>query len=933
MPLKRITSALLAIALILSAFALNFSVSAAVDYEAKAKKLDKTVYTGELGAIYSKSSTTFRVWAPTSSDVKLKFYESGDSEVYTKIINMKFTKSTGLWSVTVKGDLKNTYYTYLFTRNKKTYETYDLYAKACAANGKRSMVVDLDSTDPKGWRDDGYVCVDNPTDAIIWEVQISDFSSSESSGVSKENRGKYLAFTESGTTLNFEADAPSTCVDYLKDFGVNYVHINPFYDFGSVDETDTSGKDSSYNWGYDPVNYNVPEGSYSTDPTKGAKRIKECKKMIQALHKAGIGVIMDVVYNHTHESKNSAFNLTVPDYYYRINPDGSWSNGSGCGNDTASERKMFSKYMTDSVLYWAREYHIDGFRFDLMGLHDVNTMNNIRSELDKLDGGEKLLMYGEAWNLNTTADSGTQLANQNNISKLDSRIAAFDDTFRDGVKGSTNGADKGYIQSGEGTGKVKTGITAQADGIMGWAKSASQAVTYASCHDNLTLWDKLVLSVKGKDGKYITRYSDLIDMNKLSGALTLTSQGISFMLAGEEFCRTKNGDENSYKSGVKLNQLDWNNLVKFGDVSDYYKGLIEVRKNIPAFRDSTDKTAKSIKFIDDVPDGVIAYTLNDEKYGTVAVAFNASDSVQKVSFNGSFVQLVNKDNAGMINLGDVDNSLSLEPKSAAVLVDKDAYNSTDHAPENGKVIVRYKSGGDTLMTYTISGKLGDDFSVAPLSDVMMNYNITKKTGTDGKFSEDTQYCVFECEKYDGVYSTVMFECRDDKSDSIISDSTVLRNRMGQAYETPKIPSVDGYSLNIQKLPKNGCGEFSDKNITVKYYYTKKARDDLTCRVNIVYMSTDGKILGTNTLTGDEGNAYTTSQLEIENYEFKSVTDNSSGEYSQLENNVLYIYTPVSFASTLVPILTIAVFVLVIVALGMFYRNRRKTELMEKIDIS
>ena len=933
MPLKRITSALLTIALIFTAFALSFSVSAKTDYEAKAKKLDKTVYTGELGAIYSKSSTTFRVWAPTSSDVKVKFYESGDSEVYTKIINMKFKKSTGLWSVTVKGDLKNTYYTYLFTRNKKTYETYDLYAKACAANGKRSMVVDLDSTDPKGWDKDSYVTVDNPTDAIIWEVQISDFSSSATSGVSENKRGKYLAFTEKGTALNGEADAPSTCVDYLKNLGVNYVHINPFYDFGSIDETDTSGKDSNYNWGYDPVNYNVPEGSYSTDPTKGARRLKECKKMIQALHKAGIGVIMDVVYNHTHESKKSAFNLTVPDYYYRINPDGTWSNGSGCGNDTASERKMFSKYMTDSVLYWAKEYHIDGFRFDLMGLHDVDTMNTIRAELDKLDGGEKLLMYGEAWNLNTTADSGTELANQNNISKLNSRIAAFDDTFRDGVKGSTNGADKGYIQSGEGRSKVQTGITAQADGVMGWAKSASQAVTYASCHDNLTLWDKLVLSVKGEKGKYTTRYSDLIEMNKLSGALTLTSQGISFMLAGEEFCRTKNGDENSYKSGVMENQLDWNSLLKYGDVSDYYKGLIEVRKNISAFRDPSDETAKSIEFFDEVHDGVIAYKLKDKKFGIVIVAFNASDSTQKINFNGDFVRIVDKDNAGMQSLGDVSNTLSLDARSAAVLVDKDEYNPAEFTPENGKVMIRYKSGDDVFMSYAVSGKLGEDFTITPLSDVMMNYNIKKKTGTDGKFSENTQYCVFECEKYDGVYSTVMFECRDSESGSIIADSTVLRNRMGQAYEAPTIPSVDGYMLDIQKLPKNACGEFSDKNITVKFIYTKKAKDDLTCRVNIVYMSSDGKILGTNTLTGDEGNDYKTSQLDIENYEFKSVTDNSKGKFGQLENNVLYIYEPVSPLSALRLILTITLFVLVIAACGLFYRKKRKSELMQKLDIS
>ena len=933
MVFKRLSLLLLVLIIFSGSFAECFSVSAAVSYEAKAKKLDKTVYTGELGAVYSKSSTSFRVWAPTSDDVKVKFYESGDSEQYTRIVNMSFNKSTGLWSASVKGDLKNTYYNYLFKRGKKTVETYDIYAKACSANGMRSMVVDLDSTDPGGWNDDVYVSVDNSTDAVIWEVQISDFSSSASSGVSVKNRGKYLAFTEKGTSVNGEAEAPSTCVDYLKRLGVNYVQINPFYDFGSIDETDNSGKDSLYNWGYDPVNYNVPEGSYSSDPSVGTRRITECKKMIQALHKAGIGVIMDVVYNHTHEGAKSAFNLTVPDYYYRINPDGSWSNGSGCGNDTASERKMFSKFMTDSVLYWAKEYHIDGFRFDLMGLHDVDTMNKIRLELDKLEGGENLLMYGEAWNLNTSADSGTELANQNNMCKLDSRIAAFDDTFRDGVKGSTNGADKGYIQSGVGSGKVKTGITAQADGLIGWAKSPSQTVTYTSCHDNLTFWDKLVLSQKGAKAEYNTRYNDLLAMNKLSGALTLTSQGISFMLAGEEFCRTKNGDSNSYKSGVKTNQINWNKLIDFGDVSDYYKGLIEVRKSISVFRDPTGAAARSINFIDNTPEGVIAYTLNDTKFGTVAVAFNASDSTQTVNFDGSFVRLVDKDNAGMTKLSDVEGTLSLEPKSSAVLVDKEAYSSAGIKPENGKVIVRYTRGGDIFKSYVLSGKLGEEFDISPVSDVLMNYNIVKKTGESGKFSENTSVCTFECEKYDGVYSTVMFECRDDSENRIIADSTVLRNREGQSYETPSIPAVDGYTLNIQKLPNNGCGEFSEKNTIVKYYYTRKAKDDLTCRVNIVYMSSDGKILGTNTLTGDEGNQYSTSQIEIENYVFKSVTDNCVGKFSQIEHNVLYIYTPVSIFSTFVLIMVIVLFISAVILFAIIYRKRRREELMKKLDIS
>ena len=931
--LKKLLSVLLSVVIFSMSAVIFCNASAAKDYEGNAKKLDKTTFSGELGALYTKSATTFRVWAPTSDDVKVKFYKKGDSKDYLRIVNMSKNKSTGLWSVKVAGDHKNIFYTYVFTRGKKSYETYDIYAKACAANGKRSMVVDLGSTNPNGWDKDTHVTVDNPTDAMIWEVQVADFSSSKTSGVSEENRGKYLAFTERGTTVSSVAGAAPTCVSYLKRLGVNYVQINPFYDFGSVDETDKSGGDKNYNWGYDPINYNVPEGSYSKDPTNGVRRIIECKKMIQSLHRAGIGVIMDVVYNHTHESKDSAFNITVPDYYYRINPDGSWSNGSGCGNDTASERKMFSKYMTDSVLYWAKEYHVDGFRFDLMGLHDVKTMNHIRKKLDELDGGDKLLMYGEAWNLNTTADSGTILANQGNVKKLNDRIGAFDDMFRDAVKGSTSGADKGFVQAGEKRGNLETGITGQSDGVLGWANTPNQCVTYASCHDNLTLWDKLIKSVKGEKGEYTKRYSDLVAMNKLAGAITFTSQGTSFILAGEEFCRTKKGDENSYQSGFKINQLDWTSLQTFGDVSDYYKGLISLRRHIPSFRDNTDVTAKDISFIDDVPDGVLAYTLSDNKYGKVFVGFNSADKSAKLDLDGSYVQLVNEETAGLDSLGEVSGSVTIPARSAAVLVDKDSYNkSAKNKRTQGKVIVRYNVDGETFKSYTVSGKLNTSYNISPLTSVLMDYNIKKKSGDSGTFTENIRYCTFECEKYDGAYSSVSFECVDEKG-NIISDTTVLSNRSGQPYETLQIPSVTGYTLDLQKLPKNGCGTFKDNDISVKYVYNKKPRDDKTCRVNIVYMSTEGKILGTNTLTGDAGSHYATTQLEIENYDFKSVTDNKSGEYALMEQNVLYIYSPVSVVSNVLTVILIVAGAAVLIMFAFAYYKRRRSELAKKLDIS
>lgn len=931
MKLKFFVSSFLIILLISLMIAPGLTAFSAVDYEAYAKKLDKTTYDGELGAIYSKKVTIFRVWSPDADAVSVKFYKSADSKKYTRITNLTKNKRTGVWAVHIGGDLKNTYYTFLVTNKGKTVETSDVYAKACGVNGKRSMVVDLNSTNPKGWESDTHITVDNQTDARIWEVQISDFSSSSTSGVSKKNRGKYLAFTENSTTVNSVSGAESTCVDYLKKLGVNYVQINPFYDFGSIDESDKSGKDKVYNWGYDPVNYNCPEGSYSSNPNKGTVRITECKKMIQALHKAGIGVIMDVVYNHTQQSKNSPFNKTVPNYYYRINPDGSFSNGSGCGNDTASERKMYRKFMVDSVNYWAREYHIDGFRFDLMGLHDVDTMNRIRESLDTIN--DKIIMYGEAWNLDTTADSGTKLSNQDNLSLLNARIGAFDDTFRDAVKGSTNGVDKGFIQSGSNKSRLKTGILAQCDDDFGWAKAPSQCVTYSSCHDNLCLWDKLVKSVKGNKADYKKRYEDLTAMNKLAGAINYTSQGISFILAGEELCRTKNGDENSYKSGVKLNQINWENLYTFGDVSDYYRGLNEIRKNIKGFTDASGKTAKNIKFKSDVPDGVLAYSFNDDKYGKVAVVFNSTQSNKTVSVKGSFVQIADNITAGMEKLAYVNGSVLVPGCSAAVLVDSDSYEKNAPKVNNGKVFVRYHSGDEIFKSYVVNGEKGSDFKIEPLNSVLINYNVKKSEGTSGKFDDKVRYCDFYCEKYDGSFSSVTFNFIDESTEKNITDSYVMTNRQGQPYETMEIPAVDGYTLSLDKLPKNGCGVFSDKNKIVNYKYQRNTSTDKSCKINIIYMSNNGKILGTDSLSGDNGTEYKTGNIEFDGYILSKKPDNASGTYSDAEQTVLYIYSPVSFTDYLPAIIVIVFFTVLITALGVIYYKRRKAFLMKSIEIS
>ena len=590
------------------------------DYQAYAANLDKSAYSGnDLGASYSKKATTFKVWSPNAASVRVNIFEHGsDNEGDAGSIMsraMSLDKTTGVWSVTINGDLLNKYYTYSVTHGKTTKETADVYAKACGVNGQRSMVVDLSTTNPDGWENDKHVLVQNQTDASVWEISVADFSSSESSGVSEANRGKYLAFTEEGTTVNGVQGASSTCVDYLKKLGVKYVQIMPFYDFGSVDESKNIM--DQYNWGYDPVNYNCPEGSYSSNPKKGEVRIKECKQMIQALHNAGIGVIMDVVYNHTYTSA-SWFQRTVPNYYYRMNNDGTFSNGSGCSNDTASEHLMFRKYMIDSVTYWASEYHIDGFRFDLMGLHDVTTMNSIRTALDNLyaDGsGSQILMYGEAWDMATNCDEGTVLASQKNLKQMSDRIGAFDDTIRDAIKGSTGGTDGAFVQDGSRRANLKTGIAGQSDTTTGWANVPSQCVTYASCHDNLCLYDKLVGSVYDADGKYRRRYEDLVAMNKLSAAIVITSQGIPFSLGGEEFCRSKDGDENSYASSRKENMLDWENVDLYSDVIEYYRGLYKIRDAFAAFSDSTAATANRLTYLSDVPKGVTGYTINNTESG------------------------------------------------------------------------------------------------------------------------------------------------------------------------------------------------------------------------------------------------------------------------------------------------------------------------------
>lgn len=917
------------------------------DYQAYAANLDKSAYSGnDLGASYSKKATTFKVWSPNAASVRVNIFEHGsDNEGDAGSIMsraMSLDKTTGVWSVTINGDLLNKYYTYSVTHGKTTKETADVYAKACGVNGQRSMVVDLSTTNPDGWENDKHVLVQNQTDASVWEISVADFSSSESSGVSEANRGKYLAFTEEGTTVNGVQGASSTCVDYLKKLGVKYVQIMPFYDFGSVDESKNIM--DQYNWGYDPVNYNCPEGSYSTNPKKGEVRIKECKQMIQALHNAGIGVIMDVVYNHTYTS-DSWLQRTVPNYYYRMNNDGTFSNGSGCSNDTASEHLMFRKYMIDSVTYWASEYHIDGFRFDLMGLHDVTTMNSIRTALDNLyeDGsGSQILMYGEAWDMATNCDEGTVLASQKNLKQLSDRIGAFDDTIRDAIKGSTGGTDGAFVQEGSRRANLKTGIAGQSDTTTGWANVPSQCVTYASCHDNLCLYDKLVGSVYGADGKYRKRYEDLVAMNKLSAAIVITSQCIPFSLGGEEFCRSKDGDENSYASSRKENMLDWENVDLYSDVIEYYRGLYKIRDAFAAFSDSTAATANSLTYLSDVPKGVMGYTINNTesgKWSQMCVIFNGSDSAQNVTAKGDWVVLADNKTAGLRNIKNVTNSVKVEAHSAVIMVDTKSYDSVGIMDDEGAVVIDYYDNKTEklIKSQTLTGELGTSYDVTNLASTL-NYDVKKTDGEiKGVFTDQVGHAKVYVEEYDGEMSTVTVKFVDETNNTEIEDSFLVKNRKGEQYYTPDLPSIKNYKLVLDDLPTNGAGKLDSASKTVTYKYTRVTDDEdkTVCRVNAIYMDDSGKILDTKTITGVEGQAYSLSQNTYEEKDLVSVPEKANGTFKSGEINVVFSYSsnPDPLKQMLPFVYVGTGLIIALCAASVIYSsNKRKKRIMAELDI-
>ncbi len=620
------------------------------DYFAENYHYDGT----DLGAVIHGESTTFKVWAPTATKLTLNLFAAGNGGDAYKTVDM-IKGDKGVWSHT-EACGHGTYYTYSVTTSVGTQETIDPYAKAAGLNGERGMVVDLSLTDPADWTNAELSSpISDYSEAIIWEIHVRDFSNKIDSS---KYKGKYLAFTEKGLV---NAYGESVGIDYLKSLGITHVHLLPVYDYATVDE---GNPDSGFNWGYDPKNYNVPEGSYSTDPYHGDVRIREFKEMVKSLHEAGIGVIMDVVYNHTYDA-NSAFNKIVPYYYYRYTNTGANSSASGCGNDTASERYMFGKFMAESTSYWASEYKLDGFRFDLMGLHDLKTMQMVESAIHTVN--PHAIIYGEGWKMGATID-GSDQANQSNISKITPTenaiggIAVFNDVIRDGLKGSVfNKTAQGYISGAAKSTKSKIlfGIRGGQGIGQGWAVEDHLVINYMSAHDNHTLWDKLLLSNPNASDDERNR------MNNLGAAILMISKGTPFWQAGEEMLRTKGGDENSYKSSDEVNNLDWSVLHEDSreyQTMLYYKGLVEMRKAYDIF--SGDSAVSHT----DLGNGALAVIYKDSMGGMALAIMNPNDTALSYTLDGEWNLVADTERAGSAVLARESGEVSVSPIGIRIYV-------------------------------------------------------------------------------------------------------------------------------------------------------------------------------------------------------------------------------------------------------------------------
>lgn len=636
------------------------------------QKFDYEVYTGnDLGAVYSPKMTRFKVWAPEAESVKLNLYKQGEGD---NLIDQHIMKKSanGTYVFEKQGDCNGIYYTYTVVNHGEEQEAVDPYTKAAGVNGQRGMVINLAKTNPQGFELDGYRNPEHITDAIIYEGSVRDFTMDESSGVF--HNGKFLGLTEANTTNHF---GEATALDYISGLGVTHVQILPAFDFETVDE---KNQKAQYNWGYDPDNYNVPEGSYAVSPYDGAVRIQEMKQMVLALHSRGIGVIMDVVFNHTYRRDDSNLQKIVPGYYYR-NDETGYTNGSGCGNEVASDRPMVQKLIVDSLIYWAKEYHIDGFRFDLMGVLDIDTMNVIAERLKEIR--PDIYLYGEGWNGGPSSLAEEKRAFKASAKKMPG-IGMFNDDIRDTIKGSVFYDDHlGFVNGGTHLeNALRYGITGavahpqvdyDAYGSKPWAKEPGQSINYVSCHDNYTLWDKL--SVSCPEASEEKKKA----MNRLCAAIVFTSQGVPFIQAGEEFLRSKplpekkGFAENSYNMPDAVNSIKWGNIHEYPDMIAYYKGLMALRKAHPVFRmQSEAEMTQNLCFLSDTPENVVAYLLKgkgaDDTPENILVIFNGND--KEILYNlpeGKWKILVDDKTAGADGKKNISEKVDVEPLSALVL--------------------------------------------------------------------------------------------------------------------------------------------------------------------------------------------------------------------------------------------------------------------------
>lgn len=864
MKLRSIISCILVLMMLLTSVSIGISTSAAEvdaaqtgyhnqsyleDYASKAA--------GEkgLGATYTKAATTFKVWSPTATAVMVKLYSTGsDAESGAKVLGthaMSKNATTGVWTLTLNGDYKDVYYTYLLTIDGSTAETQDPYATAVGANGERSMVVDLDSTDPEGWNEDKHVLFDSAAEAAVWEVHVRDFSISESSGVSEENKGKYLAFTEGNTTINNEGDI-ATCVDYLVEKGINCVQLLPIADFSGIDETNS---DPQRNWGYNPVNFNVPDGAYATDCYDGNARIKEFKQLVQALHDRGIAVVMDVVYNHTYVLEGSALARTVPKYYHRMSDSQNYYNGSGLGNCLSTDKAMTSKYVVESLKYWVEEYHIDGFRFDLMGAIDCDTLNKARAELDKID--TRILMYGEPW---AGGDAGiSNGATNGNFKLLNDRIGGFNQTYSENLRGSESnhaGTTGAFVQGDTTPAAILD--AARANFTYFGKKVPSTALNYLDNHDNLTLYDKLLKTnqddLKSKynytfttavDNERLstvnatvanTYYPEVSDQLRLSLLSTMTAQGMPFMNAGTEFARSKYGDANSYRTPDAINAIDWTRLEKWGTDADYYAGLIKIRK---AFAPFGDAKADAITTI--TTSNPVAYTISNTKAGqwskALVVMNNNKTAARTVNLpSGTWTIIANDKKAGVESLGTASGTYSVPAHSGAILVQGTYTKPAEgYATLTAEHYVRDSKSGTYKLEKSNTAKyaVGQTYRAITDTDILFDHDLDKYESSTGKLSgkataNQKVTVKFYYTRYtESNYLTVNF--LHTTSGQRVRPYIKYRLREGDEFSIPAT-GVQGYSLDTTRYPAGTVGKFDASKETVFNFYYK----DLTHTDTVVH---------------------------------------------------------------------------------------------------